>query len=833
MKNNFLTLIAILLFSNPIISQQRNCGTMQHLEYLKSKDSNLEQKMLQNEENIKTWILNNTNRLSQNIITIPVVVHIVYYNNTENISDQQIFSQIDILNEDFRRLNSDTINTPAAFQSVAADTEIEFCLATRDPNGNPTNGITRTSTTQTSFSTNDGVKYSSSGGKDAWNTSKYLNMWVCDLSGGLLGYAQFPGGTASSDGVVCDYAYFGDIGTASSPYDLGRTTTHEVGHWLNLRHIWGDSNCGNDFCNDTPEHSGSNYGCPSYPSTSNCSGNGNAGDMFMNYMDYTDDACMNIFTNDQKNRMIAAINTSRSGLLTSDGCFNSDYGCTDPLAVNFSPIAIIDDGSCCYVSGCTDPTAFNYNPNACYDDSSCVASVLGCTNPTATNYDPIANTTVAYGGATDNSFGTGGYFNGDQHLLFDSYKECIIRSALIYSEASNTITFELRDNGGTVLDDTTLNVIAGQQRIDLNFDVPIGTDLQLGVSAGALQGDGLYRNNASANYPYDIASALSITRSSASGNGGANAYTYYYFYYDLEVEVPCLNSSNSSWDCDGQGNCYDPGTGNGAYSSLSSCQSNCVVPSWDCDGQGNCYDPGTGNGLYGSLTVCQSNCVVPSWDCDGQGNCYDPGTGNGAYSSLSSCQSNCVVPVTWDCDGQGNCYDPGNGNGAYSSLSSCQSNCVVPSWDCDGQGNCYDPGNGNGAYSSLSSCQSNCVVPSWDCDDQGNCYDPGTGNGLYNTLSACQLECVKTSIFDANTLDFKVYPNPSNNIFNIELNTISQESIKIKIMNTIGDIIYSNELVNYKGEYNSKIDLTQQAKGIYLLDIMTNQEIIKVKLILQ
>ncbi|GIS08452.1 MAG: hypothetical protein CM15mP112_05640 [Flavobacteriales bacterium] len=219
--------------------------------------------MLQNEENIKTWILNNTNRLSQNIITIPVVVHVVYYNNTENISDQQIFSQIDILNEDFRRLNSDTINTPAAFQSVAADTEIEFCLATRDPNGNPTNGITRTSTTQTSFSTNDGVKYSSSGGKDAWNTSKYLNMWVCDLSGGLLGYTQFPGGTASSDGVVCDYAYFGDIGTASSPYDLGRTTTHEVGHWLNLRHIWGDSNCGNDFCNDTPEHSGSNYGCPS------------------------------------------------------------------------------------------------------------------------------------------------------------------------------------------------------------------------------------------------------------------------------------------------------------------------------------------------------------------------------------------------------------------------------------------------------------------------------------------------------------------------------------------------------------------------------------------
>ena len=493
--------------------------------------------------------------------------------------------------------------------------------------------------------------------------------------------------------------------------------------------------------------------------------------------------------------------------------------------------------------------------------ANCAGAILGCTNPTATNYDPIANTTVAYGGAASNNFGSGGYFNGDQHLIFTAYKESVIKSAIIYSEASNTITFELRDNSGTVLDDTTLNVIAGQQRINLNFDVPIGTDLQLGVSSGALQNNGLYRNSSGASYPYDVASALTITASSAS----SAPLGYYYFYYDLEVEVPCLNSSNSSWDCDGQGNCYDPGTGNGAYSSLSSCQSNCVVPSWDCDGQGNCYDPGTGNGAYSSLSSCQSNCVVPSWDCDGQGNCYDPGTGNGAYSSLSSCQSNCVVPSwdcdgqgncydpgtgngaysslsscqsncvvpSWDCDGQGNCYDPGNGNGAYSSLSSCQSNCVVPSWDCDGQGNCYDPGNGNGAYSSLSSCQSNCIVPSWDCDDQGNCYDPGTGNGLYNTLSACQLECVKTSILNANTLDFKVYPNPSNNIFNIELNTISQESIKIKVMSTIGDIIYSNELVNYKGEYNSKIDLTQQAKGIYLLDIMTNQEIIKVKLILQ
>ena len=110
---------------------------------------------------------------------------------------------------------------------------------------------------------------------------KGYNIWVCDISGGILGYAQFPGGPSSSDGVVCDYAYFGNTGTAIYPYDLGRTATHEVGHWLNLRHIWGDANCGNDYCNDTPEHSGSNYSCPSYPSTSNCNGNGQYGDCLL------------------------------------------------------------------------------------------------------------------------------------------------------------------------------------------------------------------------------------------------------------------------------------------------------------------------------------------------------------------------------------------------------------------------------------------------------------------------------------------------------------------------------------------------------------------------
>ncbi|MFM2376402.1 MAG: hypothetical protein RLZZ165_1499, partial [Bacteroidota bacterium] len=261
---------------------------------------------------------------SQVVYNIPVVVHVVYNTATQNISDAQVQSQITALNNDFRRLNADRTNTPAAFASVAADCEITFCLATVDPNGAATTGITRTSTTTASFLDDDRVKSSTSGGKSPWNTSKYLNLWVCNLGGDLLGYAQFPGGSASTDGVVVDYTAFGTTGTAAAPFNKGRTLTHEVGHWLNLRHIWGDDNgscTGSDLVNDTPNQAAENYSCPAYPLTDACSSS-SPGVMFMNYMDYTDDACMNMFTLGQKARMVATLSSTgaRASLATSGGC---------------------------------------------------------------------------------------------------------------------------------------------------------------------------------------------------------------------------------------------------------------------------------------------------------------------------------------------------------------------------------------------------------------------------------------------------------------------------------------------------------------------------------
>jgi hypothetical protein len=330
-----LALLLTSFMGNQVLAQQgRGCGTMEYLDAQMQSDPTLATRMAQEEFLLQQRIQNGLNSSNKtNIVyTIPVVVHVIWNNNDQNISDAQIQSQIDVLNEDFRRNNADKINTPSVFLPVAADAEINFCLASRDPNGAATTGITRTFTNAFSFngqSSNTAIKTTAGGGRDPWPRASYLNIWVCNLGGGLLGYAQFPGGTASTDGVVINYSAFGRNGTAQSPYDLGRTGTHEVGHWLNLRHIWGDSNCGNDLVADTPTQQDKNYGCPSFPQFS-CGNTGNANsEMFMNYMDYCNDNCLNTFTLGQKSRMQAVLATGgqRASLANSLGCLSPSATC--------------------------------------------------------------------------------------------------------------------------------------------------------------------------------------------------------------------------------------------------------------------------------------------------------------------------------------------------------------------------------------------------------------------------------------------------------------------------------------------------------------------------
>lgn len=232
-------------------------------------------------------------RLVNGAIEIPVVVNVLYRTAAENISLAQIQSQIDILNKDFNALNTDYSSVPELFSLVKANVGITFVL----------DQVIRKSTKKVSWGTNDAMKKTTSGGLNPTSPTTKLNVWACKIGGGILGYAQFPGGSSATDGVVIDSKYFGLSSAASYPYNLGRTATHEVGHWMNLRHIWGDATCGSDLVADTPSHNTANYGVPAYPHYSTCTGT--PVEMTMNYMDYTDDMGMYMFTLGQKTRMNA------------------------------------------------------------------------------------------------------------------------------------------------------------------------------------------------------------------------------------------------------------------------------------------------------------------------------------------------------------------------------------------------------------------------------------------------------------------------------------------------------------------------------------------------
>jgi Pregnancy-associated plasma protein-A len=299
------------------LPQRRSCGTMNVHYQLLTTNLTYASNRREIESRSLQYARSGVDVARARIRMIPVVVHVVHNpnNSAENISDAQIKSQIDVLNLDFRKNNSDIIAVPPAFRSLAADARIEFALATVDPLGKKTDGITRTATTKTGFSNDNRVKSVATGGADPWASDRYLNIWVCRLTGGLLGYAQFPGGPEATDGVVITYTGFGTIEAAVSPFNLGRTATHEIGHWLNLSHIWGDDDfeenrCSlSDFVDDTPNQEGPNMGMPTFPHVT-CN-NGPSGDMFMNYMDYTDDAGMFMFTMGQVMRMQAALENER------------------------------------------------------------------------------------------------------------------------------------------------------------------------------------------------------------------------------------------------------------------------------------------------------------------------------------------------------------------------------------------------------------------------------------------------------------------------------------------------------------------------------------------
>jgi PKD repeat protein len=353
------------------------CGTMDIYNKIIKENPDFKRRQQEIEIFTKNYIKNLKPGL-RTVVKVPVVVHVVYKTPEQNISNAEIQSQIDVLNIDYRRLNEDTVNTPPPFKPLGGDTQIEFELAKRDPLGNPSIGITRTQTTVDTFYMDNHVKYTALGGHDIWDREEYLNLWICNLYF-MGGYSSFPGYPADIDGVVINYQVFGTIGITYPSHTKGRIATHEIGHWFNLWHIWGDAYCGNDYVDDTPTQQAENYSCPTFPHVT-CS-NGPNGDMFMNYMDYTRDDCKNIFTKGQSDRMNAAIYGVRTGLPHSNGGIHVSgvpiaHFRSDKMTINFGEnINFFDEsGGIPYAwqwtfTGGIPSTSNQQNPNVTFPDS--------------------------------------------------------------------------------------------------------------------------------------------------------------------------------------------------------------------------------------------------------------------------------------------------------------------------------------------------------------------------------------------------------------------------------------------------------------------------------
>jgi hypothetical protein len=310
MKANLV--IILLLISKLALGQDAFCGI----------DSFYFRKIFDNddliEKAIKAFQKQKTANFIQprSVLIIPVVFHIVYSSEEENICDELIYSQLDKLNEDFSLKNADKASIPNEFKNLAANIEIQFCLVNTDSMGKPINGITRTKTFKKGIGLNDDLFFTEKGGKTAWNTEGYLNIWIADLGTKITGFAAMPLQTSFyRDGVVLHYKYTGF--NRNKYYGLGRVGVHEVGHYLGLTHIWGTKNgCDDDDgIEDTPQQATNYKGCPAYPKQS-C----NVSSMFMNYMDYVDDPCMVMFSQGQKERMIQTLMTFRKSLLNSNKC---------------------------------------------------------------------------------------------------------------------------------------------------------------------------------------------------------------------------------------------------------------------------------------------------------------------------------------------------------------------------------------------------------------------------------------------------------------------------------------------------------------------------------
>jgi hypothetical protein len=320
-----LTVFLLLLFLSVAAQTiDRKCGTPKHLEQKFQENAILKERFEQKKiefNKIVSSLSQEKNARLAGTIYIPVVFHIVM-NNPNLVTDEQIQAQLDTLNKDFFGANGDSIKVPSYFKPLVGKSNIQFCLAQRTPDGDASEGIERITTSNPAFDLDDKVKHNYSGGADAWSSAKYFNVWVCGMNDAFLGYATMPadGSAPNEEGVVVDYRTL--PGGSLSRFDAGKTLTHETGHYFNLFHIWADDggSCAyDDLVDDTPKQADASHGGFSGVKFDSCTSSGN-GIMYQNYMDYTDDSCLVMFTNGQVNRMETALSMYRTSLLSSNGC---------------------------------------------------------------------------------------------------------------------------------------------------------------------------------------------------------------------------------------------------------------------------------------------------------------------------------------------------------------------------------------------------------------------------------------------------------------------------------------------------------------------------------
>jgi PKD repeat protein len=791
------------------------------------------------ESQIQNWMATHPNNYTVKtsngqppIITIPVVVHIIYKTTAQNISNTQVYTQLARLNADYRKNNSDSNSVRNTFKSIAGDAQIEFCLAVRDPSNQPTTGILRKQTTVSSFSTNDAVKYTAQGGEDAWNTSKYLNLWVCNLSGGVLGYAQFPGGTAATDGVVITYSAFGDGGTAASPYDKGRTATHEVGHWLNLYHTFqggctgmSAANCASqgDMCCDTPPVSSANFGCPA-STVNTCAETylGNRVDNWENYMDYTDDACMYMFSNDQIARMQACINTSRSGLLTSQGCL--PLGPVPVAGITASAQTICQGQTVTFSDATTVATPTTYSWNFGTGATPATATTAG---PHAVTFNSAGSIIVTY--TVSNSNGTSTKKDtitvnaGPIANISGSATPCANTTAAYSIANSANATFTWTANGGNIVSGQGTNAVTVAWGAN-------GSNGNLIVTASGSGCSSTDTINITASTPKPNITGNATACTSGSSNYSITPVTG--STYAWTASNGTINSGSTASTC----NASFTAAGSASVMIAQTYYAGCIGKDTITVNVNAAPSPT----ISGSGDVCVGN-MTPYNVTAVNGSTYNWVSG-GANSTINNGQGTNTINVTFNTAGLSTLQ-------VAQTVAGCSGNSPMltvnvhalptPSFTFTNNGNAYSFTNtttGTGTYN-------------WNFGDGGsdqtanpkhNYAAPGTYTvtlsftDQYGCSGTYSQDVVITEFLGITTLNnasISIQPNPANELTYLSIGNINLNQVQI----TLNDILGRKVLDVYSGALKNNavipVHMNTLADGVYLIKLETKNETIVKRII--